>query len=137
MLYLWIKSAHLLAVIIWMSGMLAAPIIVSLLGPDATPAQRRRLKALFSRVVTPSMLVSLILGIWLMVSGDWFDARWMQAKLLAVIAMTAIHGLLSGMLRRYATDDAQIELKRLNVIRSLTAVLLVLIVIFVTTKIVP
>ena len=137
MLYLWIKSAHLTAVMIWMSGVLAAPLIVSLLGDEATQAQRRRLKALFSRIATPSMLVALGLGVWLMVSGDWVDAGWMQGKLAAVIVMTAVHGMLSGSLRRYASDESDALFRLLNRIAFISLPLLVLIILLVVAKPAP
>ncbi|MEO1189919.1 MAG: CopD family protein [Pseudomonadota bacterium] len=137
MIYLWIKSAHLVAVIIWMSAMLAAPLIARLLGADAREEQRRRLTSLFNSVATPSMLVALLLGVWLMVSGDWFDAGWMQVKLVAVIAMAAIHGMLSGAFRRYASDECESLFRRLNRVELVSVLLMVLIVLLVVTKTVP
>ncbi len=134
MLYLSVKAAHLIAVMIWMTGMLAAPLAVGLLGDDATHAQRRRLKALFTRVVTPSMLIALGLGVWLMVLGNWFDAGWMQGKLVAVIGMTAVHGMLSGTLRRYASGGGESFRRRLNAIELVSLLLMMLIALLATTK---
>ena len=137
MLYLSLKAAHLVAVMIWMAGMLAAPLVVGLLGDDATQVQRRRLKALFTRIVTPSMLVALALGTWLMVQGNWIDAGWMQGKLLAVIAMTAVHGILSGTLRRYASGGGESFRRRLNTMELVSLLLLITIVLLATGKAFP
>ena len=105
MTYLWLKAAHVLAVIVWMAGMLATPLVLRALG-DLAPDQRRRLRAAFNRAVTPAMVAALGLGVWLAASGGWFAETWMQVKLALVVAMTGLHGAMAGRLRRWADDPA-------------------------------
>jgi uncharacterized membrane protein len=52
-----------------------------------------------------------MLGVWafgisLATSGGWFTYGWLQAKLVLVVLLSAVHGLQSGQIRRLtaATD---------------------------------
>lgn len=132
-MYLWLKAAHVIAVIIWMAGMLATPPILHALG-NITIDQRARLRATFHRIVTPAMITTLILGIWLGVSGGWFADAWLIAKLAVVLVLTGVHGAMSGRLRRWASDpnvDLPVWFGRAHLI---AAALLVLIVVLVVRK---
>lgn len=102
-MYLWLKVAHVITVIIWMAGMLATPVLLSTLG-EITFEQRARLRAVFNRIVTPAMILTLALGIWLAVSGGWFSDGWLMVKLTLVLLMTGFHGAMAGRLRRWAKD---------------------------------
>ena len=64
----------------------------------------RALRSWSLRVTTPAMLATLALGLFLAQGAGWFAAAWLQAKLLPVLALTALHGMLSGQLRRLAED---------------------------------
>ena len=45
-------------------------------------------------------------GIGLAASGGWFTYGWLQAKLVLVVLLSAIHGLQSGQIRRLAAGKA-------------------------------
>ena len=98
-MYLWLKALHLTAVIAWMAGMIAAP---ALLGGGMDARALASLRAIFSRIVTPAMVAALGLGLWLAQSGGWWSAGWMHAKLALVFALAALHGVVSGQMRRAA-----------------------------------
>ncbi|MEO0383098.1 MAG: CopD family protein [Pseudomonadota bacterium] len=105
MIYEWLKIAHIILVTVWMGGMLTAPLMGSMLSDQrADPALRLRLRSTFSRWVTPAMILSLVLGIALAQIGGWFTDMWLITKLIIVLALTALHGVISGRLRRFATD---------------------------------
>lgn len=99
------RGLHLLAIIAWLSGMLVIPhLLARSPRPDADTARALRFWSL--RVTTPAMLASLTLGLWLAQRAGWFAAAWLQVKLLPVLALTALHGMLSGELRRLDQDPA-------------------------------
>ena len=101
-----LKSAHLLAVVVWMGGMIVTPAIAAALPDDRAGRDARiALFAHFRRIVTPAMIATLALGLGLAQWAAWFDDGWLQAKLGLVLAMTALHGVLSGQLRRGALLD--------------------------------
>lgn len=103
-----LKAAHVVAVVVWVGGMIAAPsLAASLPSDEAGRRAREALFAWFRRVVTPAMIITLALGLWLAQWADWFTSDWLQTKLVLVLAMTALHGFVSGRLRRGALLDRE------------------------------
>jgi putative membrane protein len=110
-----LKALHVTAMVAWMAGMVATPPLVarasrSRRGPDAggagDGALLAALRAHNSRVTAPAMLLALALGLWLAQDAGWFRAGWLQAKLVLVLALAALHGVLAGQLRRLVADPA-------------------------------
>lgn len=133
-MYEFIKSFHVLAVILWMGGMIFAPILASAMPASGTGLEaRRELFKWFRRVVTPAMIAALGFGLWAAQSGDWFTDTWLQVKLVLVIATTGLHGVVAGRLRR-ATLQQEIDQSGLRHASLATAALLVLIVLLVVRK---
>ncbi len=105
--YLWLKALHIVAVITWIGGMLAAAVAIAavsgardqyeIAGSRAFLAGVRRWDR---RVTTPAMLLVWILGLTLASMGHWFPQTWLVAKLAVVLLLSAAHGLLSGNLRK-------------------------------------
>lgn len=106
MLYLWLKTAHVTAMIVWIGGMLAVPLIAALLDRHrASLVVRRALKATFTRWVTPAMVLTLAVGVGLAQWGGWFSDLWLLTKLVIAIVLAGLHGVVSGRLRRYAASE--------------------------------
>ena len=111
MIDLWIKSFHIVAVIVWIGGMLVSAVQLKVLRSLAPTLNQtidpvRRWDA---RVTTPAMLLTWILGLALAISGGWFPSRWLFAKLALVLLLSGVHGVLAGSLRRLATrPDANV-----------------------------
>lgn len=105
--YLWIKALHIAVVCIWIGGVLMLAVTVSaikLFEPQHPGQPHPLLKAVrrWDRLVTtPALLLVWIAGLTLAVRGQWFPAPWLLAKLVMVIVLSALHGMLSGTLRRY------------------------------------
>jgi uncharacterized membrane protein len=96
-----LKALHVVAFVVWLAGMLMTP---ALLAAHPSPSTVAALRRWALRVTTPAMLATLAIGLWMAQSTGWFAAAWLQLKLAAVVALTAIHGMLSGQLRRLATE---------------------------------
>lgn len=106
--YLWLKALHVAAVLCWTGGLLAAALGVAARRAMA-PGQAVDVAFLSRwdrRVTAPAMLVVWGAGLALAAQGAWFGSLWLSVKLGAVLALSALHGVLSGMLRRSAWSEA-------------------------------
>jgi protoporphyrinogen IX oxidase len=111
--YLWLKAFHIAAAMTWISGMVAAGLVVANHQARTgvhTTQQTQLLETIrrWNRCVTlPAMLVAWALGILMAMQADWFASPWLMIKLAIVGALAALHGLLSGMLRRLGASAGQ------------------------------
>ena len=137
--YPWIKAFHVMAVIAWMAGMLYLPRLF-VYHCDAEPGsvqsetfkvmERRLLRA----ITNPAMVVSWALGLWMVYEAGWLSAHWFQAKLLLVMALSAIHGMLARWTEDFAADRNRHSQRFYRVINEVPAVLMIAIVILVVVK---
>ncbi len=97
-----LQALHVAAMATWLGGTGA----VAALAAGADPARAGALRRVAVGVLTPAMLGTLALGIWLAVSGGWFREPWLHAKLVLVLLLTGLHGVVSGRLRRLGGGDA-------------------------------
>jgi uncharacterized membrane protein len=96
-----LQALHVAAMATWLGGTGAVAALAG--GADAGRAGALRRVAV--RVLSPAMLVTLALGIWLAVSGGWFREPWLHAKLVLVLGLTGLHGVISGRLRRLSNGE--------------------------------
>jgi uncharacterized membrane protein len=111
--YLWLKAFHVAAAMTWIGGMLAAGLMVAsrLTGAGVQATQDTRHLDVIRRwdrcVTLPAMLVVWGLGLAMAMLAGWFGSPWLMIKLAIVGALSALHGLLSGMLRRLGRGAEQ------------------------------
>lgn len=103
MSYLILKWAHIVAVILFCSGMLVTPWLVNALctGPR-TESQQDFLESVrgYHRMVTsPALLFLWGLGLAMAQSAQWWSHPWFRAKLVVALLLSAQHGAVSGRLR--------------------------------------
>ena len=137
--YPWIKAFHVMAVIAWMAGMLYLPRLF-VYHCDAEPGsvqsetfkvmERRLLRA----ITNPAMVVTWALGLWMAYEAGWLSAHWFQAKLLLVIALSAIHGWLARWTGDFAADRNRHSQRFYRIINEVPAVLMIAIVVLVVVK---
>jgi uncharacterized membrane protein len=102
---------HVTADIVFVAGLLAAALVLAALSThDARQLARERrlvgaMRGWHRKVTTPSLVLAWGLGVWLAVQAGWFHAGWLHVKLALVLALSALHGVASGALRR-ASEDA-------------------------------
>jgi putative membrane protein len=107
MMYLVLRALHIFFVILWMSGMIFAPLVLKRLAVPGRSADDRSIAALrvaFAAVTLPAMAAVWIVGIYLAMKLDAFSEHWLMGKLVLVIVLSGLHGMFSGQLRRAATD---------------------------------
>jgi putative membrane protein len=137
--YLWVKALHVIAVIAWMAGMLYLPRLM-VYHCDAEPGsvQSETFKVMERRLLTaiinPAMVATWVFGLTLAVTGDWFSSPWLHAKLILVVAMSALHGMMVGWVRAFAKDSNRRPARFYRIANEVPTVLMVLIVILVVVK---
>ena len=103
MIYLLLKASHIVALTIWIGGMLAQVLLLRTMPPG--PGLRHVLDAAVRwdrRLVAPAMLLAWACGLALASIGHWFPSPWLSVKLALVVALSALHGAVSGSVRRMA-----------------------------------
>ena len=88
-MYRWILAFHIIAVIAWMAGMLYLPrLFVYHCEADVGSRQSETFKMMERRllrfIMTPAMIVTWLLGLWLAWQHGLFSATWLHLKLALV-----------------------------------------------------
>jgi putative membrane protein len=139
MLYLWLKALHVIAVIAWMAGMLYLPrLFVYHCDAEIGSRQSETFKVMERRllraIINPAMIVTWVVGLWLVHESGFFKAGWMHAKFVLVIAMSAIHGFYVRWVRAFAEDRNVHSQKFYRVMNEIPTLLMIGIVILVIVK---
>jgi putative membrane protein len=103
--YLWVKGLHVAAAMTFVGGLLAETLFLATLRHGAQAGATPSLLACYrwSRsLTTPAMLLAWGLGVTLAAWAGWFRSGWLMLKLVFVLALSALHGIQSGALRRLA-----------------------------------
>jgi uncharacterized membrane protein len=102
--YLWLKAAHVAAVLIFIGGLFAQAIGVAA-GARGGTEMVSLVSRWDERVTLPAMLAVWLTGAFVGATGAWFSGHWLWAKLFFVVALSGIHGVQSGRLRRLRRSD--------------------------------
>jgi protoporphyrinogen IX oxidase len=138
-LYLWLKTAHVIAIIAWMAGMLYLPrlFVYHSQVPSDSPQsatfkvmERRLLKA----IINPAMVAAWVLGLWLAWDAGLFRQGWLHAKLVLVLAMSGLHGHFSAAVRAFAEDRNTRSARYWRIMNEAPTLLMIGIVILVIVK---
>ena len=130
MTYDLLKALHLVALFVWVGGMVAAALALRYPGAVDLTA----LKAYDRAVTTPAMILALAVGILLGILGGWFSSVWLGAKILLVLILSGLHGALVGRLRRAAWETSSERSPGGKLFLPVGLAVLSLIVLLVTTK---
>jgi len=143
-IYAWVKALHIIAVIAWMAGMLYLPRLFvyhcaaakgSVQSETFKTMERRLLRA----IINPAMIATWVLGLLLAWLGPdshygWFASGWLQAKIVLVLALSALHGLLARWMKDFAADRNRHTPKFYRIINEVPTILVILIVFLVVLK---
>ncbi len=142
MSYLIIKSLHVVAVISWMAGLLYLPRLF-VYHADAEPGsqmsetfkvmERRLLKA----IMTPAMLASWALGLWLAFGAgaiDWSSDYWFHAKALCVLLLSVFHMALAKWRKEFEADANARPSRFYRIANEVPTLLMVAIVLLVIIR---
>jgi protoporphyrinogen IX oxidase len=139
MLYLWIKALHVVAVISWMAALLYLPrLFVYHCGAQQGSQQSETFKVMERRllrfIATPAMLVAWVSGLWLAYQAGLFTAGWLHGKLLAVVALSALHGINAKWVKDFGLDRNQRSAGFYRIANEVPTMLMIAIVILVIVR---
>ncbi|MEO0034334.1 MAG: hypothetical protein RLZZ501_357 [Pseudomonadota bacterium] len=137
--YLWVKAIHVIAVLSWMAGMLYLPRLFVYhtqvaKGSEASEKFKIMERRLLKAIMTPAMVVSWVLGLWIAIDFDMFSQPWFHVKLAMVVAMTAAHLFLIRCKNDFAADRNTRPEKFFRVLNEVPTLLMIVIVIMVIVK---
>ena len=138
-MYPWLKALHIISVIAWMAGLLYLPrlfVYHAIAPPGSEQSETFKVmeRRLLRYIMTPAMVATWILGIALVLMGQWFTAGWFHAKFALVIAMTITQGLMSAWATDFRHDRNKRPQKFYRIANEIPTVLMIVIVILATVK---
>ena len=143
-IYAWLKGFHIIAMIAWMAGLLYLPrLFVYHCAAEKGSVQSETFKVMERRllrlIINPAMIATWVFGLWLAWLGPdsrfgWFNAGWLQAKIVLVLLLSAAHGLLARWVKDFAADSNRHSQKFYRIINEVPTVLMIAIVILAVVK---
>ncbi len=138
-MYLWFKALHIIGVIAWMAGILYLPRLfvyhaAAKPGSELSETFKIMERRLLNFIMVPAMMVTWIVGIVLLLQGQWIGAGWLHAKLVAVVIMTVLHGLFAHWVNEFRFDRNWHSQKFYRIINEVPTTLLIVIVVLAAVK---
>ena len=137
--YLWLKAAHIIFVIFWMAGLFIFPrYLVHHQDALARPAEAKewveREAKLRRMILTPSLILTWVLGVLVAVSIDAWSSGWLHLKLAFVLFLSGFHGWAVAYSKRLARGEARWSSRQLRMLNEVPALAIVVIVYLVVVK---
>ncbi|MFT7234594.1 MAG: putative membrane protein [Methylophagaceae bacterium] len=111
---LWVKAFHIMSVITWFAALFYLPrlFVYHAMSEDEISNARFKImeRKLYRGIMTPSAIIALILGGWLMSYypiSALLSMGWLQVKLVLVTVLFAYHGMCGRILKEFANDNNQ------------------------------
>ncbi|MFT5716174.1 MAG: putative membrane protein [Oleiphilaceae bacterium] len=110
---LWIKAFHIIAVVCWFAALFYLPRLFVYHSQTKDELGKERFKImerkLYRGIATPSMIVTLALGVWLLSYNlqGYMQSGWFHTKLALVIGLVAYHVYCGKILKAFAHDQNQ------------------------------
>ncbi|CAA0114302.1 Uncharacterised protein [BD1-7 clade bacterium] len=139
MLYLWVKTFHIVFVISWFAGIFYLPrlFVHHAMSDDAATQERLTImEGKLYRFTTPIAFLSIGLGIWMMAlnSAYLLSAGWLHAKITLVAGLLAYHFYLGHLARQFAAGNNTHSHKFYRIINEIPVLALLAIVALVVIK---
>lgn len=137
--YPWVKAAHLIFVIFWISGLFMLPrfyIYHQATPPGSTEDalwidRERRLRTI---IINPSMILVWIFGLLLAFDQGLWSEGWFHAKFATVLLLSAFHGWAVGYGKRMANGYRAPSDKALRFMNEIPGIATAVIVILVIVR---
>ncbi|TNC48162.1 protoporphyrinogen oxidase HemJ [Rubellimicrobium rubrum] len=139
-LYLWIKAAHVVAMVAWMAGLFYLPRLFVYHAERATPGSeldqtfRVMEDKLLRLIMRPAMIATWTLGLVLVASGGWWTSGWLWVKLAGVAALTGFHEWCRARTRDFAAGGNTRTGRTFRIANEVPTLLLLIIVVMVIVK---
>ena len=138
-LYIWLKSAHIIFVIFWMAGLFMLPRFFvyhqeSAEGSEESAKWVEREAKLIKIILNPAIIVVWVIGLALAWQIGAMTEGWFHAKLLFVIGLSAYHGWIIGYARKLAKGERTLSGKKLRLFNEVPGIAAAVIVVLVVAK---
>jgi putative membrane protein len=138
-MYEWLKALHVVAIISWMAGLLYLPRLFVYhtgvaVGSESSETFKVMERRLLKAIMTPAMLVSWAVGLWIGWQGGWLSEGWFHGKLALTLALTAVHGYLAHGVQEFARDERRHGHKHWRIVNEVPTLLMLAIVVLVIVK---
>ncbi len=137
---LWVKAFHVIAMVCWFAGLFYLPRLFVYHAACEDQPGRERFKImerkLYRGITTPSMIATVILGIWLIsynVQG-YFSQSWLHVKLLLVLLLVGYHCYCGYLVRVFKNDQNRRSHVFYRWFNEMPVLVLVAVVILATVK---
>ena len=139
MLYLWLKSAHIIFVIFWMAGLFMLPRFLvyhqeSEEGSDESAKWVEREAKLIKIILNPSLIVVWVIGLLLAWHIGAMQGGWFHVKLLLVLGLSGYHGWMVGYAKKLARGERTLSGKQLRLFNEVPGIAAAVIVVLVVAK---
>jgi putative membrane protein len=138
---LWVKAFHIICVVTWFAALFYLPrlFVYHAMCEDEQGNARFKVmeRKLYKGIMTPSAILALILGVWLMrfyPLEALLSMHWLHAKLTLVLLLFAYHGICGRMLKDFANDKNQHSHVYYRWFNELPVLVLVAVVILAVVK---
>jgi len=138
--YLWVKAFHIIGVICWFAGLFYLPRLFVYHSSTADEAGRARFcmmeDKLYRIIMRPSMLISVLFGIALLVLGwsGFHTQAWIWVKVALVVLLLGYHHYCARIVRAFALGAAPHSERFFRIFNEAPALLLIAIVVLVVVK---
>lgn len=108
---LWVQALHIIFVVTWFAALFYLPRLFVYHAQTEDAAGNARFKImerkLYRGIMTPSAILTVIFGIWLLTFYDLATLKsmgWLHAKLTLVVLLLAYHHICGRYLKQFAND---------------------------------
>ena len=139
-MYLWLKAIHIIFVVTWFAGLFYMPRLFVYHSTATDDISRERFKLmqhkLYRVIMNPSMIGSLVFGIWLFAESwqAYSTQGWIWVKIVLVVALIGYHHYCLRIINAFADDRVLHSEKFFRIFNELPALVLVVAVIMVVVK---
>ena len=92
---LWFKALHLIFMVTWFSGLFYLPrlFVYHTMSEDKASIERFKImeRKLYYGITTPGMVLTVLFGFGILMSGHYLDQLWVQIKLALVAILIVYH----------------------------------------------
>jgi putative membrane protein len=139
MLMLWIKAAHVIAVIAWLAALLYLPRLLvyhagTAPGSEMSETFKVMERRLLNAIARPAMIAAWGFGIWMAIVIQAWEYGWFWAKLGCVVALSVYHELVARWVKAFAEDKNARPAHFYRIANEVPTVLMVAIVILVIVQ---
>lgn len=137
--YLWVKSAHVIFVIFWMSGLFMLPRFLAY-HQESDPASAEnvlwaeRERRLVRIIMDPSMILSWLFGLLLVLDTGAYTQGWFHLKFAAVLGLSGYHGWMAAYSKRLSRGTRTLTSRTLRMLNEVPGIAAAIIVIMVIVR---